>query len=157
MFKKLLSLILCEVILFSFAACNKDTTSNVSSTESTSSNQTTSALEENDNPTESAFNTENIVRITFYAYYGQGTGSVVSSENMTEITNWLRTITYDRKATDEDVLPGTNNYQVEIEYSDGTIIKNGLDIILVDGTRYLLKKDKYPNCFMEIISKTSYK
>ena len=157
MFKKLLSLILCAIILLSFAACNKDTTSNISSTESTTSNQITSELEEKDNPTEPVFNTENIARITFYAYYGQGTGSEVSSENMTEITNWLRTITVDRKATDEDVLPGTNNYHVEIEYLDGTIVKNGLDVILVDGARYLLKKDKYPDCFMEIMSKTSYK
>ena len=105
MIKKLLSLIFCTIILLSFAACNKDTTSNISSTESTTPNQITSELEEKDNPTEPVFNTENIARITFYAYYGQGTGSVVSSENMTEITNWLRTITYDRKATDEDENP----------------------------------------------------
>lgn len=176
MFKKLMFLILCATILLSCGACIKDTTSDISSTESVSSNQTTneleesvyqtqksdsepiiSELEENDDPAEPVFNTENIVRITFYAYYGQGTGSDVPSENMEEITNWLSTITIDRKATDEDVAPGTNTRCVEIEYSDGAIIKSGLDVISVDGTRYLLKKDKYPDCFKEIISKTSYK
>ena len=157
MFKKLLSLILCAIILLSFAACNKDTTSNISSTESTTSNQITSELEEKDNPTEPVFNTENIARITFYAYYGQGTGSQVPSENMTEIKTWLDSFTIVREATDEDILDGTNTYYVEIKYSDETIIKEGLDIIFIDGARYLLKKDKYPDCFMEIMSKTSYK
>ena len=148
---------LCAIILLSFAACNKDTTSNISSTESTTSNQITSELEEKDNPTEPVFNTENIARITFYAYYGQGTGSQVPSENMTEIKTWLDSFTIVREATDEDILDGTNTYYVEIKYSDETIIKEGLDIIFIDGARYLLKKDKYPDCFMEIMSKTSYK
>ena len=73
---------------------------------------------------------------------------------MNEIVNWLDSFTIDREATDEDVLPGTNTYYVKIEYSDGTIIKEGLNIILIDGTRYLLEKEPYPDCFMEIISKT---
>ena len=112
-------------------------------------------LFENNKQTESVFSTENISKITFYAYYGQGKGSVVPAENMTEMINWLNSITIARDATDEDVLLGTNTYHVEIEYADGTIIKEGLDVIVVDGTRYLLQKDKYPDCFAEIISKTS--
>ena len=73
---------------------------------------------------------------------------------MVEIINWLDSFTIVREATDEDVLPGTNTRRVEIEYSDGTIIKEGLDIVIIDGTRYLLEKEPYPDCFMEIISKT---
>ena len=155
MFKKLLSLILCAMILLSFAACNKSTSSDISSTESAISNQTIRELGENDYPTEPVFNTKNIVRITFYAYYGQGIGSDVPSKNLTEIINWLDSFTIDREATDEDAPPGTNTYYVEIEYSDGTIIKEGLDIIIIDGTKYLLEKEPYPNCFMGIISKAS--
>ena len=53
----------------------------------------------------------------------------------------------------EDVLDGTNTYYVEIEYSDGSVIKEGLDIILIDGTEYILKKAQYPSCFENIMSK----
>ena len=102
----------------------------------------------------SVFVTEDITSITFYAYYGEGKGSKVPNKYMNEIVNWLDSFTIDREATDEDVLPGTNTYYVKIEYSDGTIIKEGLNIILIDGTRYLLEKEPYPDCFMEIISKT---
>lgn len=102
----------------------------------------------------SVFVTENITSITFYAYYGEGKGSKVPKEYMTEIVNWLDSFTIDREATNEDVLDGTNTYYVEVEYSDGTVIKEGLDIIRIDGTRYLLEKETYPDCFWEIISKT---
>ena len=103
----------------------------------------------------SVFVTEDITSITFYAYYGGGKGSKVPTEYMTEIINWLNSFTINREATDDDVLDGTNTYYVEIEYSDGTIIKEGLDVITIDRTRYLLKKEPYPSCFENIISKTS--
>ena len=113
--------------------------------------------EEPSKPTEekqSVFKTEDIVRITFYAYYGGGKGSDVPTEHMTEITNWLGSFTIGEKAP--DILPpGTNTYYVEIEYSDGMIIKNGLDIKKIDGIAYYLESNKEPECFMEIISKTS--
>ena len=140
--KKFLSLLLSIIMLLCFTACNETT----SKTYDTLFDEYPSV-----------FVTENITSITFYAYYGGGKGSKVPTEYMTEIINWLDSFTIDRVATDEDVLDGTNTYYVKIEYSDGTIIKEGLDIIIIDGTRYLLKKDKYPDCFMEIMSKTSYK
>ena len=142
---------------------------NTQSTESTNQNETGS-IENTDHNTESTestnengtnnqeiaiFNTKNIKRITFYAYYGSGKGSKVPSEKKTEIKTWLDSFTIVREATDDDALPGTNNYCVEIEYMDGTIIKEGLDIIIIDGTRYLLEKEPYPDCFRDIISKTS--
>ena len=48
-----------------------------------------------------------------------------------------------------------DTYYVEIEYSDGTIIKHGLDTRTIDGDTYYLESDDQPECFMDIISKTS--
>ena len=105
-------------------------------------------------PSSAIFNTDNIKRITFYAYYGQGKGSDVTDENMTEIINWLGTFAIDKKANGL-ISPGTNTYCVEIEYLDGTIVKEGLDVIIVDGVSYYVKSAPKPDCFWEIISKTS--
>lgn len=102
------------------------------------------------------FDTENIARITFYAYYGHGKGSDVPAENMAEITNWLSTFTVDKNKKLEDIVPpGTNTCRVEIEYIDGTIVKQGLDTVSVDGVTYYLNHADAPDCFSEIISKTS--
>ena len=138
--KKFLSLLLSIIMLLCFTACNENT----SKTYDTLFDEYPSV-----------FVTENITSITFYAYYGGGKGSKVPTEYMTEIKTWLDSFTIVREATDEDVPPGTNTYYVEIEYSDGTIIKEGLDIIIIDGTRYLLENEPSPDCFMDIISKTS--
>ena len=100
------------------------------------------------------FNTNNIKRITFYSYYGQGNGSDVPDKNMTEIIEWLGTFSIDKKA-DEMLPPGTNTSFVEIEYLDGTVVKEGLDVIRVDGILYCVKSAPVPGCFYEIISKTS--
>ena len=72
---------------------------------------------------------------------------------MTEIINWLGTFAIDKKA--DDFPPGTNTYYVEIEYLDGTIVQEGLDAIIVDGVSYYVKSAPNPDCFWEIISKTS--
>ncbi len=110
--------------------------------------------EESDTDSKAVFNTDNIARITFYAYYGYGKGSAVPAENMAEIIKWLGTFTVDKKA--EDIPPpGTNTYYVEIEYLDGTVVKEGLDTISVNGVTYYLKHAANPDCFSEIISKTS--
>ena len=102
------------------------------------------------------FDTENIARITFYAYYGHGKGSDVPAENMAEITNWLSTFTVDKNKKLEDIVPpGTNTHYVEIEYIDGTVLKQGLDTISVDSVTYYLNHADAPDCFSEIISKTS--
>ncbi len=159
--KRILAAFLCGIILLCFTACDLYTNNNTQTTESTNqnntNNQSTEGTNQNNTSNQSTvvFNTKNINRIIFYAYYGGGKGSEVPGENMTEIKNWLDSFTIVREATDEDVPPGTNTYYVEIEYLDGTILKNGLDIIVIDGTRYLLEKENYPKCFMDIISKTS--
>ena len=75
---------------------------------------------------------------------------------MAEITNWLSTFTVDKNKKLEDIVPpGTNTHYVEIEYLDGTVVKQGLDTISVDGVTYYLNHADAPDCFSEIISKTS--
>lgn len=149
--KKILSVFLCGIILLCFVACGENTNQN----ETNSDENTAKTYDTLFDAYPSVFVTEDITSITFYAYYGYGKGSTVPKEHMDEIINWLDSFTIDREATDEDVLPGTNTYCVKIEYSDGTIIKEGLDIVIIDGTRYLLEQEPYPSCFENIISKTS--
>ncbi len=156
---------------FKYALTESETTSdNTLSTDEISEEESTKISEDIDNPIEQTesvqqtekipkshvFNTENIARITFYAYGGAGKGSEVPEANMTEIIKWLGSFTVDKEVVGE-VLPGTNTRQVEIEYTDGTVIKQGLDVIVIDGIRYDMKSDKKPDCFEEIMSKTSYK
>ncbi len=167
MIKKSLILILCVIILLSFTSCAGDTADNTPSNENSSIEETTNDIEENssieevtnnieevDAPADSVFNTKNIKRITFYAYYGQGKGSQVPAGKMSEITAWLGTFSID-KEVDDMLPPGTNTYYVEIEYLDGTIVKEGLDVIEVDGISYYVKHATYPDSFMDIISRTS--
>ena len=105
-------------------------------------------------PVVPVFNTENIVRVTFYTFYGQGKGSDVPAENMTEIINWLNSFTVGVKGP--DVLPpGIGTYQVEIEYADGSVIKRSLDTITINGVTYYLESDPQPDILEEIFSKAS--
>ena len=109
---------------------------------------------DNDQPTkpvEDVFNTRNIVRITFYAYYGGGKGSDVPAENMAEIINWLNSFAVGEKAPDL-LPPGTGTWQVEIEYADGTIVKRSLDTITIDGDIYYLHSDPQPEILKRIMS-----
>ena len=143
---------------------------NTQSTESTNQNETDS-IENTDHNTESTestnengtnnqeiaiFNTKNIKRITFYAYYGSGKGSDVPAEHLGEITTWLNSFKIDTDREFPDLVPpGTNTIHVEIEYLDGTIVKKGLDTATVDGITYYIKGDSAPECYEEIISRTS--
>ena len=143
---------------------------NTQSTESTNQNDTDS-IENTDHNTESTestnengtnnqeiaiFNTKNIKRITFYAYYGSGKGSDVPAEHLGEITTWLNSFKIDTDREFPDLVPpGTNTIHVEIEYLDGTVVKEGLDTATVDGITYYIKGDTAPKSYEEIISKTS--
>ena len=122
---------------------------NTESTESTNENGT-------NNQEIAIFNTKNIKRITFYAYYGSGQGSDVPAEHLGEITTWLNSFKIDTDREFPDLVPpGTNTIHVEIEYLDGTVIKEGLDTATVDGITYYIKGDNSPECYEEIISRTS--
>ena len=107
-----------------------------------------------ENQTSAIFNTKNIKRITLYAYYGAGKGSDVPAENLDEIIAWLNSFVIDEEAP-ELLPPGTNTIHVEIEYSDGTIIKQGTDITIIDGVTYYLSSDSPPDCYEKILSKVS--
>lgn len=98
--------------------------------------------------TRSVFNTKNIKRITFCAYFGRRD---VPVWYMNEITQWLGSFTVGQVAPDP-ILPGTNTYHIEIEYADGTVIEEGMDVITVDGTAYCVNKDATPDCFWKIVS-----
>ena len=88
--KRILSAFLCGIMLLCLAACgessNSDTQPNDSAKQSDTSNQETDI-----------FNTKNIKRITFYAYYGNGKGSDVSAEHLDEIIAWLDSFTLDKE------------------------------------------------------------
>lgn len=145
--KKVLTVFLCGIMLLCFAACDKNSNSNIQPTESTNQNDT-------HNQATAIFNTKNIKRITFYAYYGNGKGSDVPAEHLDEMIAWLDSFTIDKEVP-ELISPGTNTIHVEIEYLDGTIVKRGLDTATVDGITYYIKGDTAPECYEEIISRTS--
>ncbi|MBR2860300.1 MAG: hypothetical protein IKB86_00445 [Clostridia bacterium] len=111
------------------------------------------ALREQD---KKVFDTENVTKITFYAYYGAGKGSVVPDENMEEIKNWLNSFTVTERAP-YIIPPGTNTHCVEIEYEDGKVIESGLDTVDVNNVYYYIESDATLECFYTIISKTSLK
>ena len=127
----------------------ENTDHNTESTESTNENGT-------NNQEIAIFNTKNIKRITFYAYYGSGKGSDVPAEHLGEITTWLNSFKIDTDREFPDLVPpGTDTIHVEIEYLDGTVVKEGLDTATVDGITYYIKGDTAPKSYEEIISKTS--
>ena len=145
--KKVLSVFLCGIMLLCFVACDKNIVSNTQPTESTGQTDT-------NNQATAIFNTKNIKRITFFAYYGSGKGSDVPGEHLDEFITWLDSFVIDKEVP-ELLPPGTNTIKVEIEYFDGTIVKKGLDTTTVDGITYYIKGDTAPKCYEEIISKTS--
>lgn len=179
MLKKFFIAIMCIAVLLSIVACSKDNTqqndnstnqsapSSISdiSKEENDTNEITSTTFSNDSMSDTTevsteskvvFRTENVIRITFYAYYGAGKGSDVPAEYLNEIISWLDSFEVDTdKEFPELVPPGTNTVHVEIEYSDGSIIKQGIDTTVVDGVTYYIKGTTPPEFYDEIISKTS--
>ncbi|MBQ4333556.1 MAG: leucine-rich repeat protein [Clostridia bacterium] len=110
------------------------TTTTASTTTTTVSTATTT--ENNVVPDVIVFNTENVRRITFYSHYGAVKVRDVPAEDKAEVLNWLGTFTIKERVDDPLHLNGANTYYVEIEYSDGTIIKKGLSAVEVDGELY---------------------
>ena len=149
MFKNFSIVIMCIVLLLSFAACDKEKIDQNNSEINQTDHSPT-----NDSAKEFVFKTKDINRITFYAYYGTGNGSNVPAEHLDEMIAWLDSFTLDKEVP-ELLPPGTNTIHVEIEYLDGTIVKRGLDTATVDGITYYIKGDTAPECYEEIVSKTS--
>lgn len=115
-----------------FVTTTTTTTTTMSTTRTTASTTTMTV------PDVTVFNTENIHRITFYYKYGEEKVRDVPADDKTEVINWLKTFTFE-KMVDDLMPPGTNTYYVEIEYLDGTIVKEGLDAVVVDGELYYVE------------------
>lgn len=129
--KGFVAFVLCGIMLLCLAACGDDAVLSCA-----------------------VFNTRDVKRITFYAYYGLGKGSDVPDEHLAEIISWLDSFRIDEEAPDMPP-PGTGTIQVEIEYEDGSVSKQSMDTTSVNGTVYYIKGDGPPECYEEIISKTS--
>ncbi len=149
MFKKFSTVVMCIILLLSFAACDKEKIDQNNSEINQTDHSPT-----NDFAKEFVFKTKDINRITFYAYYGAGNGSNVPAKYLDEIITWLSSfkIDSDRMVT-EVIAPGTNTINVEIEYLDGSVVKQGLDTTVIDGVTYYISGDAPPECYNEIISK----
>jgi len=160
--KTLFLIIVCLAMLLSFAACGSDTTTAdpTASTEApakptdapTAPTENTSAATTPPVPAVGPFDTENIVKISFYLCYGEGAGYDVPAEYMDEIIAWLATFTVGEDATGK-LRPGVNWKHVEITYADGTVIKNGTDTVKIDGREYFWVKEKEPDCITGVILK----
>lgn len=151
MVKKAVTIILCILMLLCLAACGEHSTGNTSHEPDQTQPETVNSEVQ---PGTAVFETENIVRITFYGAYSGDTGSEVPVKDMEAITTWLASFTIGEKAPDL-LAPGTNTYHVKIEYADGTVAESGLDVTTVDGVRYQISSGPQPECFAEIIAKTA--
>lgn len=95
------------------------------------------------------FETENIVRVTFYGSAPNSTETEVPNKYLAEITEWLGTFIAGKKA--DDVLPpGADSLFVRIEYSDGRIVENSMSTAIIDGTTYIINYDKEPECYFKL-------
>ena len=130
MLKRFLSIFLCALLLLCLACRNTDAGDQLPAV---------------------VFSTKNIVRITLYTQYGHSDGCDVPAENMEEYTQWLESFAFAGKASDM-LPPGTDTVHVEIEYSDGTIVKNGIDTMVVDSVTYELTHAAMPESYQDIIS-----
>ncbi len=154
MLKKIFIVIMCITVLLSIVACGNDHT-HQNDNDGTNQNES-SSISDTLKESKSVFRTENVTRITFCAYYGDGKGCDVPAEHFDEIISWLDSFKVDTdREFPELPPPGTNTIYVEIEYSDRSIIKQGMDTTTVDGITYYIKGDTSPECYDEIISKTS--
>lgn len=159
MLKKFSIAIVGVLILLSFIACSQDNTRQPDEAINQTQSTLTTDVPQSNSPTkekQSVFKTEDIIRITFYAYYGNGKGSEVPAEHSEEIIAWLDSFEIDTDRECPQMVPdGTNTIHVEIEYSDGSIVKQGMDTTVVDGVMYYIIGDDSPECYDEIISKTA--
>lgn len=103
--------------------------------------------------TKPVFETDNISSISFYAMPNPNDEIQVPDEHIEEIKTWLSSFRLDEKVKDNQLPPGSNSVSVEIVYSDGTTVKNGLSTFTVDGTRYFLSCDDAPECYLNILDR----
>ena len=159
MMKKLLTILFCTILLLSVVACrSSDGSLALPQSTTPSAAQTTEPTKET-LPQETfgpqadggVFKLDNIVRITFYSHYGEGTGVQVPAENMQEIIAWLDTYTLGEPA-EHPLPPGTDWVYVEIEYSYGAVFKTGMKTVDFAGTQYYIHGGEAPACYTEMIN-----
>ena len=124
--KKSLAFVLSLVYALALAACSPD----------------------NIDKTTPVFETENINRVFFSSPANKDVE--VPGEHLAKITAWLGTFTIDKKVDSDVVPPGTNQVSVRIEYTDGTVVENGISTITIDETTYFMKSEKAPQCFLDL-------
>lgn len=132
--KRFITVILSLVMVFSLIACSNT----------------------NGDKNVQLFKTENIKRILFY---NDTTLEEVEvpEEYLDEIITWLESFTIDKAVEEGHLEPGSDAYCVQIEYEDGTIVKNGLWIYEMDGKQYYTKGADTPECWQDIFENQSVK
>lgn len=124
--KKSLAFVLSLVCALALAACSPDSI----------------------DKTKPVFETENINRVFFSSPVNKDVE--VPSERLADIIAWLGTFTIDKKVDSDVVPPGTNQVSVRIEYTDGTVVENGISTITIDETTYFMEAEKAPQCFLDL-------
>lgn len=149
--KKFIFLIWILATLFLTVACSGEALTTAPESSVADNTDTSAPAQSTTAPLETAkaiFNTENIKSVTLYVNHGGGEGKVVPDAALSEMIDWLDTFVIDQKAEDP-IPPGTNYYYVKIEYLDGTAIKQGLDLVEIDGCAYYVTYGEAPDCFWE--------
>lgn len=96
-----------------------------------------------------AFKTDDISKIWFK--FGPWEEVEVPSEDIEEITDWLETFKIgNRVKRRETQTAGTNSVSVKIEYSDGTIVENGISTMKIGKKEYHLVYEKAPACYLKL-------
>lgn len=93
---------------------------------------------------EKPFKTDNICRISFRA--SPNDWVEIPSEELPIYIDWLKSFRIGEKAG-RALVPGSNSVRIRIEYSDGTLVENGLSTIKVGNDDYYLTYDNAPDSY----------
>jgi len=132
--KKITAIVLSLILLLGLIGCNKA----------------------NEDKNVQLFKTDDVKRVLFY---NDTTLEEVEvpQEYIDEIITWLKSFTIDKEVEADHLEPGSDAYCVQIEYEDGTIVKNGLWIYEMDGKQYYTKGADTPECWQDIFESQTVK
>lgn len=92
------------------------------------------------------FETDNISKISFKE--GPNDWVEVPTEELPEYVEWLESFRIGEKA-DRTLAPGSNSVKIKIEYSDGTLIENGLSTFKIGNNNYYLTYNNVPDTYLK--------